>query len=163
MSLSRVGIVCVSFFALTAANAGACEMAEFKGVDGFRLKRPVPGRVASGFGMRKHPLLQITRFHQGVDFAVDVGTPVLAAAKGRVSFADQKGEFGNMVVIDHRDGLATAYAHLNRIGVQAGDCVGEGDVIGFAGATGLAAVPQLHFEVRVEGRHVDPAPAIGSK
>jgi murein DD-endopeptidase MepM/ murein hydrolase activator NlpD len=148
---------------VSAAAAEACGTAGFKGLDGLRLHRPAPGPVVSGFGMRKHPLLLISKFHYGLDFAVSPGEPVQAAAKGRVAYAEPKGEYGNMVTIDHGDGLATAYAHLSRIGVAAGDCVAEGAIIGFAGSTGLTPGPQLHFEVQVDGKHVDPAPVIGSK
>jgi murein DD-endopeptidase MepM/ murein hydrolase activator NlpD len=157
-----VGIACVLSL-VSAATAEACETAGFKGLDGLRLHRPAPGAVISGFGMRQHPLLRIARFHPGLDFAVSHGEPVRAAANGRVTYAKTRGEDGNMVTIDHGDGLATAYAHLSRIGVQVGDCVAEGAVIGFAGATGLAARPQLHFEVQVEGKPVDPAPMIGNR
>ena len=75
--------------------------------------------------------------------------------------AARSGELGNLVRIDHGDGLATAYAHLGSISVRVGDCVGEGHVIGSAGSTGLTVGVQLHFEVHVAGRHVDPAAAIG--
>jgi murein DD-endopeptidase MepM/ murein hydrolase activator NlpD len=142
------------------ASAEACETAGFKGLDGLRLHRPAAGAVVSAFGMRKHPLLLISRFHPGLDFAASHGEPVQAAAKGRVTHANQAGESGNMVTIDHGDGLSTAYAHLSRINVEVGDCVAEGAAVGLAGSTGLAARPMLHFEVRVEDKLVDPAPAI---
>jgi murein DD-endopeptidase MepM/ murein hydrolase activator NlpD len=160
MTLRRVSMACVAFLA-TAAGASACEMAGFNGLEALRLHRPVAGAVVSGFGMRKHPLLQVSRFHNGLDLAARTGDPVKAAAKGRVVLAGPSDALGNLIRIDHGNGLSTAYAHLHGIDVRVGDCVGEGQVIGFAGSTGLAAEPMLHFEVESAGKHVDPAPAIG--
>ncbi len=160
MTLRRVSIGCVALLA-TAAGAYACEMAGFNGLEGLRLHRPVAGAVVSGFGMRKHPLLQVSRFHNGLDLAAATGDPVKAAAKGRVVLAGLSGALGNLVRIDHGNGLSTAYAHLHGINVQVGDCVGEGQVIGLAGSTGLTPGLRLHFEVEAAGRHVDPAPGIG--
>jgi murein DD-endopeptidase MepM/ murein hydrolase activator NlpD len=134
---------------------------DFKGLDGLRLHRPAPGPVVSGFGMMTHPLLKIARFHNGLDFAAPHGGPVQAAAPGRVTFSKPDGEYGNAVRIDHGNGLVTAYGHLSRMQVQVGDCVAQGAVIGLAGATGLAASPQVHFELLVEGTAVDPAPVLG--
>jgi murein DD-endopeptidase MepM/ murein hydrolase activator NlpD len=111
--------------------------------------------------MRKHPLLQVRRFHNGLDFAASLGEPVKAAAKGKVAYAEPLGEFGNVVRIDHGDGLATVYAHLSGIAVRIGDCVSEGSVVGHAGSTGLSARTGVHFEAQVVGKPVDPAPAIG--
>jgi murein DD-endopeptidase MepM/ murein hydrolase activator NlpD len=159
MTLRRAGMTCALALVM-GTGANACETAGFKGLDGLRLHRPTPSAVVSGFGMRTHPLLQISRFHPGLDFAVSHGEPVQAAAKGRVAHAGPAGESGITIRIDHGDGLLTAYDHLSRIGAQVGDCVAEGAVIGFAGATGLSAGPQLHFEVRVEGKPVDPAPPL---
>ena len=162
MLLRRVCIACALFVA-SAEVAGACDTAGFKGLDGLRLHRPVPGPIASGFGMRQHPLLRIPKFHYGLDFAAPQGEPVGAAAKGRVSFADRKGEYGNFVMLDHGGGLTTAYAHLSRIEVREGDCIERGAIIGLGGSTGLSAGVQLHFEVLVAGKHVDPAPVIADK
>jgi murein DD-endopeptidase MepM/ murein hydrolase activator NlpD len=145
----------------SGASAEACETAGFKGLDGLRLHRPVAGAVLSSFGMRKHPILQIERLHSGLDLAAAPGDPVRAAAKGRVVFAAPSGEHGNLIRIDHGDGLATAYAHLNGFNVKMGDCVAEGQVIGLAGATGLSAGSYLHFEVEIAGKHVDPSPSVG--
>jgi len=159
MLLRRVCIACALFVA-SAEVAGACDTAGFKGLDGLRLHRPVPGPIASGFGMRQHPLLRIPKFHYGLDFAAARGDPVQATAKGRISFAGPKGEYGNLVMIEHGDGLASTYGHLSRIGVKEGDCVGPGAVIGPAGSTGMTAEVIVHLEVHVQGKHVDPAPVI---
>jgi murein DD-endopeptidase MepM/ murein hydrolase activator NlpD len=131
-----------------------------KGLDGLRLKRPALGAVIAGFGVMTHPLLKIPKFHHGLDFGSAYGEPVEAAAQGRVFVATHEGEYGNVVRIDHGGGLVTLYSHLSGISVQAGDCVSQGAVIGFVGATGLTAGPQMHFEVLVEGKQVDPAPFI---
>jgi murein DD-endopeptidase MepM/ murein hydrolase activator NlpD len=161
MSLRSVGVACILLFA-PPAIADTCSTADFKGdLDGLRLSRPVTGAVVAGFGMREHPLLKIARFHSGLDFAGPHGEPVAAAAKGRVTVAEPKGEYGNYIRIDHGNGLLTAYGQLSRFAVKEGDCVDPGVVVGFLGSTGLSSGPQLHFEVLIDGKHVDPAPIIG--
>ena len=135
-------------------------MPVFKSLDGLRLDRPAAGAMFAGFGMREHPLLRIPKLHTGVDFEAAAGEPVKAAARGRVAFAERAGELGNLVRIDHGGGVVTAYAHLSQINVRAGDCVGQGAVVGSTGSTGLSAGPHVHFEVLVEGTPVDPAPYI---
>src|SRR5262245_12707877 len=115
MSLRKVCLV-VALALASPLAAGACEMAgrkDFskgidKGVDGLRLHRPVPGTVIAGFGVQKHPLLRIDRFHTGLDLAAASGDAVGAAAPGRVVLAEHGGEYGNLVKIDHGDGLLTA-------------------------------------------------------
>lgn len=121
------------------------------------LQRPIETRQTSGFGMREHPIHHEERMHKGVDFAGPYGTRVTAAATGKVVFAGQLSGYGNIVVIAHKDGLETAYAHLSQINVEVGDRIGAGYKIGEVGATGLATGPHLHFEVRVNGKQVDPS------
>jgi murein DD-endopeptidase MepM/ murein hydrolase activator NlpD len=111
---------------------------------------PVSGPVVSGFGMRWG------RLHAGIDIAAGTGTPIRAAASGRVIYAGWENGYGNLVVIDHGRGLATAYAHQSRIAVGNGSSVGQGQVIGYVGCTGHCFGPHLHFEVRVNGNPVDP-------
>lgn len=94
--------------------------------------------------------------HNGVDFAAGTGTPVRAAADGTVVAAGARGGYGNVVVVDHDNSLATLSAHLSSLAVADGARVARGQVIGYAGATGLATGPHLHFEVRVAGNPVDP-------
>jgi murein DD-endopeptidase MepM/ murein hydrolase activator NlpD len=115
--------------------------------------------------MREHPLLRAPGFHYGLDFVGAIGDPVVAAAKGRVDLAGPKGEYGNYLRIDHGNGLATVYSQLNSFAsnLNVGDCVEPGAVIAFVGSTGLSAGPLLHFEVLIDGKHVDPAPLIGGK
>ena len=96
------------------------------------------------------------RMHQGIDIGVPYGTPIHAAAAGTVIYCGWMEGYGNLVVIDHHNTLATAYAHQSSIAVQCGQDVSQGDVIGYVGCTGHCTGPHLHFEVRVNGIPVDP-------
>jgi murein DD-endopeptidase MepM/ murein hydrolase activator NlpD len=121
------------------------------------MKTPVDGaRISSGFGARHHPILGYTRMHKGIDFAVPQGTPVMAAGSGTVTFAGNSGEYGNLVVINHTNSYATAYAHLSRFAVHKGDHVSQGEVVAYSGMTGLATGPHLHYEIRVNKSSVNP-------
>lgn len=116
-------------------------------------------RISSGLSSaRRHPILGITRAHPGIDYAADPGTPVRAAGDGTVIRAAWTGGLGNLVEIRHRNGIVTRYAHLRGFarGVRAGTRVGQGEVIGYVGATGLATGPHLHYEFRVNGTPRDP-------
>jgi murein DD-endopeptidase MepM/ murein hydrolase activator NlpD len=126
----------------------------------FLMRRPVRGdvRLASGFGMRFHPLLNERRMHTGVDWATSPGTPILAAGTGVIEEAGRKGQYGNYVRIRHPNGYHTAYGHLLRFrkGIVAGAKVRQGEIIGYVGSTGLASGPHLHYEVLINSRFVDP-------
>jgi murein DD-endopeptidase MepM/ murein hydrolase activator NlpD len=127
----------------------------------FLMRRPVRGesmRLASGFGMRRHPILQYVRPHNGIDWAGPIGTPIMAAGMGTIEEAGRKGEFGNYVRIRHANGYKTSYAHMQRFapGVSEGVRVLQGQVIGYLGNTGLSSGPHLHYEVHVNSRPVDP-------
>ena len=111
---------------------------------------PVSGPVVSGFGMRWG------RMHEGIDIAATIGTPIHAAASGTVIHAGWLGGYGNLVVVDHGDGLATAYAHASAILVAVGQQVSQADTLSLVGSTGNSTGPHLHFEVRVNGSAVDP-------
>ncbi len=111
---------------------------------------PVSGPVTSGFGPRWG------RLHEGIDIAVPEGTPVVASAAGVVIHAGWLGGYGNLVVVDHGGGLATAYAHNSAYAVAVGDSVSQGQVIAYSGNTGNSSGPHVHFEVRVNGTAVDP-------
>ena len=121
------------------------------------LASPMPySRRTSGFGMREHPILQTMRAHMGVDYAAPVGTPVISVADGVVVESSFHGAYGNMVVIQHNANQSTAYAHLSRMNVRKGQAINQGEVVGAVGSTGLSTGPHLHFEFRINGRHVDP-------
>lgn len=117
---------------------------------------PARGAITSGFGLRRHPLFGIVRPHHGVDIAAPWGTPVRAAAAGNVVYAGWFGGYGKLVVVDHGGGIATLYGHLSSIAVSGGQRVAAGDLVGRVGSTGYSTGPHLHFEVRVDGRPVNP-------
>ena len=117
---------------------------------------PVGGRMTSGFGMRRHPILGYLRMHSGVDYAAGYGTPIYAASDGVVSYAGRHGGHGNYVRIEHGGGSGTGYAHMSRIAIDRGARVSAGQVIGYVGSTGLSTGPHLHFEVYRNNRPVDP-------
>jgi murein DD-endopeptidase MepM/ murein hydrolase activator NlpD len=116
---------------------------------------PVSGPVTSGYGWRWG------RMHEGIDIAVPAGTPVAAAASGRVIYAGWMGGYGNLVVIDHGGGLATAYGHNSSFAAGTGSSVSQGQTIAYAGSTGHSTGPHVHFEVRVNGAPVDPLGYLG--
>ena len=121
------------------------------------MRTPVDGaHLTSNFGMRFHPILNYSRMHQGVDFGADWGSPVMAAAGGRVSFAGAHGGHGNYIMLQHNKELATAYAHLSKFAVKPGQSVAQGQVIGYVGSTGLSTGPHLHYEVWLRGQPTNP-------
>lgn len=115
--------------------------------------------ASSGFGWRDDPIRHVRKFHAGDDYRGNRGVPVMAAGSGVVILAKRQGGYGNVVYIDHGDGLVTRYGHLQRIGVQKGETVTAGQPIGKLGSTGRTTGPHLHFEVRFEGSPVDPSKA----
>ncbi|RZU76210.1 murein DD-endopeptidase MepM/ murein hydrolase activator NlpD [Micromonospora kangleipakensis] len=127
-----------------------------------KLGRPLRGRLTSRFGTRLDPYFHVWQLHPGVDLAAPVGTPIVAAADGRVTRAGWYGGYGNYTCLDHgrTDGqrLSTCYGHQSRLLVSAGQRVRAGQVIGLVGSTGASTGPHLHFEVRLGGRAVDPLP-----
>jgi murein DD-endopeptidase MepM/ murein hydrolase activator NlpD len=124
------------------------------------------GRVTGGYGVRNNPFDEFgfAEFHSGLDVAVPQGTPVVAAAKGVVTFANWDGGYGIVVMIKHADSkVATRYAHLSAINVSPGQAVSSGQQIGLVGSTGRSTGPHLHFELRIDDRAVDPRLAYPSE
>ena len=117
---------------------------------------PVKGIDSSGFGWRADPMHRRKKFHHGADYRADRGTPVHAAGAGVVVFAGRRGGYGKVVFLDHGGGLITRYAHLRAIDVEVGEAVTGDQPIGEVGSTGRTTGPHLHFEVRVDGRPIDP-------
>ena len=113
-------------------------------------------RITSGFGRRHDPLGRGDAFHSGIDFAGAIGTPVHAAGDGVVVQARYSKDYGNVVMIDHGQGLVTLYAHNSRLEVRPGDVVLAGQEISRMGSTGRSTGPHLHFEVRQYGQRIDP-------
>ncbi|MEM6297429.1 MAG: M23/M56 family metallopeptidase [Bacteroidota bacterium] len=114
-------------------------------------------RLSSGFGMRIHPVSKARKMHMGVDFTAEMNTPVYAAASGVIKLAREKGNYGNTIEIQHGDsGYLTRYAHLADFNVKEGQTVEKGDKIGFVGSSGLSFAPHLHFEIRKDGKPVNP-------
>jgi murein DD-endopeptidase MepM/ murein hydrolase activator NlpD len=118
--------------------------------------QPVDGPIVSGFGYRVHPIFRRVKFHYGVDISAPSGNPIRAAADGVVVFAGWRRAYGNTVIIDHGNGVATLYAHCSRILVSEGEVVKQGQVIALVGSTGLSTGPHLHFEVRHYGEPINP-------
>jgi murein DD-endopeptidase MepM/ murein hydrolase activator NlpD len=122
------------------------------------VRKPVAGEVdmSSPFGVRLDPFLGRPAIHTGIDLRGETGEPVHATAAGRVSIAGREGGYGNMIEINHGNGLATRYGHLSEIDVKVGQTVRIGDIIGRIGSTGRSTGPHLHYETRINGEAVDP-------
>lgn len=121
---------------------------------------PVAARaLTSRFGMRSHPILGGHRMHSGVDLAAPTGTPVSASGAGVVTYAGWSGGYGLLVTVDHGNGMQTRFAHLSRLKVSAGQKVARGQVLGLVGSTGRSTAPHLHYEMRQNGRAIDPLAA----
>ncbi|HOV61918.1 MAG TPA: M23 family metallopeptidase [Candidatus Hydrogenedentes bacterium] len=122
---------------------------------GWPLARRI-GKYSSPFGYRLDPFTRRLDMHEGQDISAPYGTPVVATARGVVRLAGYKDAYGNMVIIDHGDGIQTAYAHLSAILVKPGDKVSRGQVIGKVGSTGRSTGNHLHYEVRLNNSPVNP-------
>jgi murein DD-endopeptidase MepM/ murein hydrolase activator NlpD len=156
--MPRAGSFLLMVFLLSQRVAVGCEMAD-QAAFAEPLGSPISGdsaHLASPFGMLFHPLLQEMRMHTGVDWAAPAGTPIAALRGGRITETGRRGQFGNIVVIDHGAGWRTLYAHLSKMNVGLGDCVKVGDEIGEVGVTGLTSGPHVHLELLQYGWPVDP-------
>ena len=122
--------------------------------------QPIPNkdlkRLASGYGMRMHPILKVRRMHAGCDFSAPQGTPIYATGDGKITRARFFKSSGNMITIDHGYGYQTKYLHMSKFNVKEGQKVKRGDIIGYVGNTGLSKAPHCHYEVWKDGRHINP-------
>lgn len=129
------------------------EKARGTGIMGY----PSDAVITSSFGYRVHPILGYSRFHSGLDFGADYGSPIKAADSGVVIFAGWYGGYGQAVILDHGGSITTLYGHASELYVSQGQTVQRGQAIAAIGSTGLSTGPHLHFEVRVSGEPADPA------
>ena len=114
-------------------------------------------RLASGFGMRIHPIYKVKKFHPGVDFAAPKGTPIYATGDGVIKKVQTKfGGYGKQIEIDHGYGFVTKYAHLSKFNVKLGQKIKRGEIIGYVGTSGTSTAPHLHYEVIKNGEKVNP-------
>lgn len=119
--------------------------------------RPVASStITSSYGPRVHPVTGQYKVHTGVDFAASTGTPFVAAKDGVVTAAEYHPAYGNMVIIDHGGGFSTLYAHASQLKVSVGQKVKQGQVVSLVGSTGYSTGPHAHFEIRINGQHVNP-------
>ena len=121
-----------------------------------RFMWPCRGEITSYFGWRTHPIFGTTKYHSGMDIAVDYGTPIMAAEYGTVIYSGWLGGYGYAVMIDHGSGLVTLYAHNQSLNVYEGQYVTKGTCIAYAGSTGYSTGPHCHFEVRLHGEVTEP-------
>ncbi len=146
-------------------SSSSSESAEYFSEDGKSIRRSLLRtpinivRISSHFGRRAHPILGYTKIHKGVDFSAPIGTPIYAAGNGIVIEAGWRSGYGKFIQIRHNKNLVTAYAHMNGFSknIASGAKVKQGQVIGYVGMTGHATGPHLHYEVRINGKHVNPA------
>jgi len=124
---------------------------------------PTGGALGSVFGRRLHPILGYWRMHSGLDIGGEWNQPIFAAKEGTVILAGVNGGYGNTIIIDQGDGLASLYAHQNSFAVDVGDNVETGEIIGKVGSTGLSTGPHLHFELRLFGSPIDPLPFLPAR
>ena len=122
--------------------------------------QPIPNkdlkRLASGYGMRMHPILKYMRMHAGCDFSAPQGTPIYATGNGTIYRAFHDKTSGNMISIDHGYGYMTKYMHMVKFAVKKGQKVKRGDIIGYVGNTGLSKAPHCHYEIWKDKRHINP-------
>ena len=140
---------------LSLARMSALELA-LEGVP--RVVPAADQRITSAFGFRRDPFNRRAAMHNGIDFKGPYGSPIYAAATGEVTFAGWKGGYGRTVEVTHANGIMTRYAHLARIDVGVGQSVDAGGTLGGLGSSGRSTGPHLHFEVRINGRAVNPRP-----
>ncbi|MFQ3453497.1 M23 family metallopeptidase [Bradyrhizobium sp. UFLA01-814] len=149
------------YYRFTAPDDGSSDFYDETGqsITKFLLRKPVvSGRLGDGFGWRIHPILGDRRFHEGVDYAAPYGSPIAAAGAGVVETEGYERGYGKYIRVRHDRGYETTYAHVASFpsGLKIGDRVRQGETIAFVGSTGLSTGPHLYYEVRINGRNVDP-------
>jgi len=116
-------------------------------------------KISSDYGKRLHPIHRVEKMHKGVDFKAKIGTPIYATSDGKVSKTkEQSVGYGNHVIIQHDAEFSTMYAQMSEIKVKVGQEVKKGDIIGLVGNSGASTAPHLHYEVRKNGKAIDPSP-----
>lgn len=154
-----------NYLAQTQSNAVETMLKE--GRDAFRegeitaanvpsLILPAKGRITSGFGYRRSPFTSRREFHGGIDIAAPVGTPIYAAADGKVTYVGWKKGYGKVLKIDHGGGIETIYGHTSTVKVEEGQEISQGDVIALIGNTGRSTGAHLHYEIKVNKRCINP-------
>ncbi|WP_343208629.1 murein hydrolase activator EnvC family protein [Anaerolentibacter hominis] len=128
----------------------------FDASSGFRWPLNVRGTITCGFGPRKSPTAGASSYHQGIDIGVPTGTPIVAAVNGTVTTASYSSAAGNYVMIYHGDSKYTVYMHCSRLAVSKGQTVSQGQVIAYAGSTGISTGPHLHFGISINGGYKNP-------
>lgn len=156
LKISKIFFV-ILFLIPCFLNPGNCAFAKHE------LAGPVYGKISSPFGMRADPYSGKMKFHSGLDFAADYGTPIYAIQDGTVTFSGRKGNYGNCIILDHYypdvpqiPHLETLYGHISKLLVKNGESVKRGQIIAYVGSTGRSTGPHLHFEVRYNNSYVDP-------
>ena len=149
------------YYRFTAPDDGSSDFYDEDGqsITKFLLRKPVvSGRLGDGFGWRIHPVLGDRRFHEGVDYAAPYGSPIAAAGAGVVEIEGYERGYGKYIRVLHDRGYETTYAHVASFppGLKIGDRVRQGETIAYVGSTGLSTGPHLYYEVRINGRNVDP-------
>lgn len=115
------------------------------------------GRISSGFGNRVHPVLNRRVYHTGIDIAAPKGTPIYCSKAGKVSYSGWKTGYGYIIIIEHPNQFQTTYAHCSKLNVKVGQAVNVGQIIGLVGRTGVATGAHLHFEIRKNGKPLNPS------
>lgn len=151
-------IALLTLFMLLQIEAYATPRYPAPMIDGFTsFVYPVMApKLSSVFGKRKHPIRKVIRHHDGLDLAAPTGADIRSVAEGYVVFADSYGSYGLLVVVRHQNGMTTHYGHCSQIRAKTGQFVKAGQIIGKVGETGGATGPHLHFEIRKNGKPLDP-------
>lgn len=151
-----LGFSCLAAVLVLALGAPSGFMVSFIPGSGSYVYPVMAPRLSSGYGMRVHPILRFSRTHQGIDLAAPLGSPVRAVADGVVVFADPYQGYGKLVLIKHARGMTSHYGHCDKIRVSPGQHVKAGEIVAYVGSSGMSTGPHLHFEIRFNGRAVDP-------